>query len=42
MGEATARKWIETGGHSYSTWLYAVKLHLSQAFVTVRLEGGKY
>ena len=27
---------IETGGHSYSTWLYAVKLHLSQGFVTVR------
>ena len=35
-GGMVARKWIETGGHSYSTWLYAVKLHLSQGFVTVR------
>ena len=33
---APARKQFKAGGHSYTTWLYAVKLHLCEGFVTVR------
>ena len=37
MGDAPARKLFKTEGHSYTTWPYAVKLHLCQGFVTLLL-----